>query len=156
MRKRIIQPASPAATPEDANWLPIDQLAEVEVSSESESAPIEAALLPGGTGWRAAAPGEQTIRLQFDSPQRVRRIRLRIQEETTPRLQEYVLSWSAEGGQPREIVRQQYNFSPGTNQQIEDYRVELEAVKTLELKIIPDLNRGSSAMASVAELRVAA
>ena len=56
-------------------------LAEVEITSEDAAHPIESALLPGSTsGWRAAEPGKQTIRLLFANPQRLRRIWLNFEE----------------------------------------------------------------------------
>ena len=72
------------------------------------------------------------------------------------RTQEYVLRWSADGGQSfREIVRQQWNFSPqGATSQTQDYRVELPAVTVLELSIVPDTS-GGAAVASLAQLRLA-
>ena len=46
----------------------MEGLAEVEITSEDADHPIESALLPGrASGWRAAGPGKQTIRLLFDS-----------------------------------------------------------------------------------------
>jgi len=51
-----------------------------EISSEDPSHPFENAL-QGGGGWRAAAPGPQVIRLNFDEPQSIRRIRLTFREE---------------------------------------------------------------------------
>jgi len=67
-----------------------------------------------------------------------------------------VLQWSLDGGQTyREIVRQQYNFSPpGMTREFEDYRVDLVGVTALELKIVPDIS-GGDARASVAQLRIA-
>jgi hypothetical protein len=113
----------------------------VEVTSEDENHPIESALLPAKKqGWRAAHPGEQTIRLTFDAPQRLRRIWLDSGETKTKRTQEFVLQWCSDGSQSyREIVRQQWNFSPPVSmREIEDYAVELDAVTVLELKIVPD------------------
>jgi hypothetical protein len=55
----------------------------------------------------------------------------------------------------REIVGQQYNFSPpGATREVEDYEVNLDGVTVLEMKIVPDISRGS-AVASLAELRIA-
>jgi len=66
MRKRIISTVQPNPVPSDPDWLNIEQLAEVEITSEDAAHPIESALLPGNTqGWRASTPGEQTIRLLF-------------------------------------------------------------------------------------------
>ena len=77
-------------------------------------------------------------------------------EPGTERTHEYVLRWSPDSGQSfREIVRQQWNFSPqGTTSETEDYHVELPAVTVLELSIIPDIS-GGIAFASLAQLRLA-
>ena len=113
MRKRMINP-HPSNTEEDeVDWLPIEQIALVEVTSEEPSHPIEAALLPGSeAGWSAALPGEQTILLIFDSPQKLKHIRLLFLESKVERFQEFVLRWSPDGQTFHEIVRQQWNFSP--------------------------------------------
>ena len=78
------------------------------------------------------------------------------QEDEQERTQEFVLRWSPDGGQSyREIVRQQYNFSPPeAAREVEDYDVDLGGVTALELKIVPDISDGS-ARASLAQLRVA-
>lgn len=156
MRKRIITPDPQNAAARGHDWLDLEQLAEVEVSSEDPAHPIDAALAAGGTsGWRAAGPGKQTIRLIFDSPQRLRRIRLVFDEAEWARTQEYVLRWSGDGGQSfREIVRQQWNFSPGgATSQREDHQVELTGVTVLELVITPDTS-GGAAPASLTQLRL--
>jgi hypothetical protein len=55
----------------------------------------------------------------------------------------------------REIVRQQWNFSPaGSGSEVEDYEVDLDGVSALELAIKPDLARGE-APATLASWRVA-
>ncbi len=106
-------------------------------------------------GWRAADSGTQTIRLIFDEPQRLKRISLVFEETETERTQEFVLRWSPDGGRSfREIVRQQWNFSPSNaTPEVEDYRVELSEVTVLELIIVPDISRGV-ARASLKSLRV--
>ena len=157
MRKRIVGPVEQGTAPRDQDWLNVEKLAEVEITSEDAAYPIESALLPGSTsGWRAAAPGKQTIRLLFSHPQRLRRIWLSFEETRIERTQEYVLRWSADGGQSfQEIVRQQWNFSPqGASSQTQDHHVELPAVSVLELSIIPDIS-GGTALASLAQLRLA-
>src|SRR5579871_1147553 len=111
MRKRMIS-TIPADAPEtDTNWLPLDQIAVVEVSSEDSSHPIENALVIGKeTGWRADLPGEQTLRLIFDHLQAIKRIRLSFVERDVERSQEFVLQWSPDEGKTfHEIVRQQWN-----------------------------------------------
>ena len=157
MRKRIIAPVQQKTTSPDLDWLNVEDLAEVEITSEDAAHPIEFALLPGqASGWRASGPGKQTIRILFTQPQRLRRIRLHFVETRTERTQEYVLRWSPDGGQSfREIVRQQWNFSPhGTTGETEDHHVELPAVTVLELSIIPDIS-GGNAFASLAQLQLA-
>ena len=156
MRKRIISEGL-QVSPQPGTWLDLERLATVEITSESEAQPIEAALVPGrGSGWRAAEPGEQLIRILFDQPVPLERIHLLFEENEQNRTQEFVLRWSRDGGRTYEqIQRQQYNFAPpGTNQQIEDYRVALEGVTVLELSIVPDLS-GGDALASLAQLRLA-
>jgi len=152
MRKRIIGKDAQAVAPSAQPWLDVEQIAQVEITSEDPSHPIESALRPGGgPGWQAGGPGEQTVRLLFDQPQQVRHIHLVFQEEQHPRTHEFVLRWSSDGGQSyREIVRQQYTFSPpGTTQEIEDYTVDLHGITALELQIIPDIS-GGAAVASLA------
>jgi hypothetical protein len=157
MRKKIIVPVQKETMPPGQDWLNVEELAEVEITSEDAAHPIESALVPGSaSGWRAAGPGKQTIRLFFAHPQRLRRIWMNFVETGTERTQEYVLRWSADGGQSfQEIVRQQWNFSPqGTTGETEDHHVELPAVTVLELNIIPDTS-GGKAVASLEQLRLA-
>ncbi len=157
MRKRIIGPGPSEAATGEPDWLDLDRLAQAEITSEAVGHPMESALIPGtDSGWRASQPGEQTIRLTFDEPQRLTRIHLVIQEDEQGRTQEFVLRWSPDGGQSyRDIVRQQYNFSPPeAAREVEDYHVDLDGVTTLELRIVPDIS-GGSARASLAQLRLA-
>jgi hypothetical protein len=156
MRKRIIDQGTQRVSFSSQQWLNVAHLAQVELTSEDAAHPIESALTPGaGAGWRAGQPGEQTIRLLFDEPQSVRHMRLLFQENERERTQQFVLRWSSDHGQSyREIVRQQYNFSPpGTADECEDYDVQLEGVTTLELTIIPDIS-GAPIYASLAQLRL--
>jgi hypothetical protein len=157
MRKRIITKATQNAIPPDQNWLDLENLAEAELTSEDATHPIESVLKPGGgPGWRASEAGQQTVRLLFEKPLRVRRVRLVFQEDEQDRTHEFVLRWSSDGGQSyREIVRQQYNFnSPHNTLEIEDYDVDLVGLTALELCIVPDIS-GGLARASVAQLCLA-
>lgn len=156
MRKRIIPQDSQPLSPANQQWLNVEHLARVELTSEDAAYPIESALTPGaGPGWRAGQPGEQTIRLLFDEPQSIRHVRLLFQENERQRSQQFILRWSSDGGRSyREIVRQQYNFSPPrTTEECEDYHVELEGVTLLELVIVPDTS-GVPVCASLAQLRL--
>jgi len=155
MRKRIIEPDIREASEIEHNWLNLEGLAQVEITSEDEAHPVEAALAPNGGCWRAAIAGEQKLRLLFDAAQKIRMIRLVFQEDHQERTQEFVLRWSADGKSYHDIARQQYNFSsPDSNRELEEYNVDLNAVTALELCIIPDIS-GGSARASLAEWRVA-
>ncbi len=157
MRKRLISSAPRGISPPDQDWLNLEHLATVEITSEDAKHPIESALLAGrDSGWCSQEPGEQTIRLVFDQPLRLRRIWLLFEESEVERTQEFVLRWSPDHGQTfREIVRQQWNFSPpDTIRELEDYRVDLSGVTVLELSIVPNKNAGP-ARASIAELRLA-
>ncbi len=157
MRKRVIGEGSQMFTPAEGIWLDLESLASVEVTSEDEAHPVESALAEGGgAGWRAARPGRQVIRLLFDEPQSLKRVRLLFEEESRGRTQEFALRWSPDGEQTyREVVRQQYTFSPpGTTREAEEYRVDLDGVTALELRIIPDID-GGDARASLKQLRLA-
>lgn len=157
MRKRIIREMLQSAEPIPTDWLNLDKLADVEITSEDPGYPIEAALLPDmHQGWRAADPGKQTIRLHFNHPQQIHCIQLTFQEPAVTRTQEYVLRWSHDNGLSfREIVRQQWNFSPEASAtELEDHTVALSGVTDIELNITPDIS-GQSILASLAKLRVA-
>jgi len=98
----------------EGEWLDLDKIARVEVTSEDPHFPIEYALAAdGGPGWRAAETGEQIIRIIFDAPRTLHRIKLEFSETEVARTQEFTLRWSAEIDGPfTEIVRQQWNFNP--------------------------------------------
>jgi hypothetical protein len=157
MRKRIINRGPQDISLENLEWLNLEALVDVEVTSEDAAHPIESALITGaGSGWRAEQPGQQTVRLLFHEPQTIERMNLVFQENEQERTQQFVLRWSSDAGQSyREIVRQQFNFSPpDTTRESEDYRVELAGVTALELSIVPDIS-GGSARASLNQLRLA-
>ena len=158
MRKRIIE-HGPQGTPsgKQGDWLDLEPLIQIEVTSEDAAHPIESALVhTAAQDWRAEGPGEQTIRLRFDEPAKLRRVRLVFREELQGRTQEFVLRWSPDGGRTyREIVRQQYTFSPpDTAREIEEYAVDLDGVTALELRIVPDIS-GGDARASLERMQLA-
>jgi hypothetical protein len=156
MRKRIIG-FDQVTEWKKEEWLDLAKLAEVEVTSEDDLFPVESALLPGANrGWRAADAGKQTIRIVFDQPQKITRIFVIFDELEISRTHQFVLRWTSGTGDPyREIVRQQWNFSPPeTEREIEDYHVQLSNVKVLELVIQPDITAGQ-AVASLMQLRLA-
>jgi len=140
-----------------SDWLDLEQLARVEITSEDTAHSIESALIENNdSGWLANEPGKQTIRLVFDKPQKITRIQLLFEESKHERTQEFVLHWSSnDQDTDREIVCQQYNFSPAANtREQEDYTVNLDGVLILEMNITPDIS-GGNARASLARLRLA-
>jgi hypothetical protein len=156
MRKRLITPTPENIRTRGEGWLDVERAGVVELTSEDKDFPVEAALVSGDArGWRASAPGSQTIRLIFDQPQRLRCISLVFEENETARTQEFVLRWSPDGGNSlKEIVRQQWNFSPPTAiREVEEYQVELSNVTVLELVIKPDIG-GGPARASLKSFRL--
>jgi hypothetical protein len=157
MRKNLIDTPEQKEVIVKQQWLDLESLAHVEYSSEDAAHPIENAFTPGRDSfWQAATPGKQIIRLLFDKPQKIASISLLFQEEEQARTQEFVLSYSADGGiSYQEILRQQYNFSPpDTCLQAEEYSVQLDAVNILELVIIPAIS-GGNARASLAQWLIA-
>jgi len=157
MRKTVIRSKGSGSNPSaPASWLDLPEIARAEVTSEDSDFPIEDALVPGkGRGWRAGEPGDQIIRLVFDSPRALRRIRLEFSEAEVDRTQQLTLRYSETNGPFKEIVRQQWNFSPqGSNTEVEDYEVEIDNVTSLELQIRPDLSQ-QSIFATLDALRVA-
>jgi hypothetical protein len=155
VRKSLIAPISKTEPASDQVWLDMDRIASVEVTSEQPGYPIESALMGDSRGWRAAHSGTQIIRMTFDRPQTLRRIRLVFEDCENARTQEFVLRWSR-GQEPsfREIVRQQWNFSPdGSVRENEDYTIHLSEVGTLELIVVPDKS-GGEARASLRSFRL--
>jgi hypothetical protein len=156
MRKHQVHP-TPCAPRSDRAWLAINSIASVEVTSEENGYPIQSALRPDSSrGWRAASPGSQTIRLIFREPQKLTRIWLAFEDTESTRTQQFLLRWSPGTGLSfREIVRQEWNFSPaGSVGEVEDYTVDLSGVGILELQILPDKKDGQ-AKASLRSLRLA-
>jgi hypothetical protein len=124
-------------------WLDLEQIATVEVTSEDPDFPVEAVFeFDSGVGWRASQDGEQQLRIIFDVPTTLHRMQLHFVEPEIERTQEFILRWSsAQGGPARDVVRQQWTFSPaGSTSEVEHYDVNLERVSVLELSIRPDLN----------------
>lgn len=153
MMKRIRPATAPAA---GENWRDLNEDVEVELTSEHPDWPIEGALLhqQDTTGWRADGPGPQSICLAWPAPVSIRRIRVVFEEHSQARTQEFVIRAATSEG-VREIVRQQFTFSPpGTTVQREEYSTNLDGVRRLELAIVPAID-GGSAIATLREWRLA-
>ncbi|MBV9083125.1 MAG: hypothetical protein JOZ62_10640 [Acidobacteriaceae bacterium] len=147
MRKRIVEPKSEPETSIHWPWLNLEEIADVEVTSEDSAHPVENVFLPNGAGgWKASTTGPQIIRLRFVAPETVTRIHLQFSEKASERMQEFVLHYADESNPGlREIVRQQWTFSPqGSTIEVEDYQVNLQNVTMLQLTIDPDRGRNTS------------
>jgi F5/8 type C domain len=122
----------------------IAAVATVLVSSEDPRHPIDYAFDgqrgPGASRWIAAQSGEQALILAFDTPQTIRKILVEVEEPEISRTQEMAVSISQDGGQTyRELMRQEYNFSPpGTTLEHEEWSIKADAVSHLQLRIKPD------------------
>jgi hypothetical protein len=156
MRKQILQ-STPTSADASPGELDIAALATAFITSETTEHPIEQAFDgrrgPGGSRWVAATPGEQTLILAFDAPQRIHRVALEVEETEMDRTQELQLAVSGDGGQTyRELLRQEYTFSvPGTTFEREDWALDGAAVTHLRLWIKPDKS-GRPCRASVTSL----
>jgi hypothetical protein len=153
VRKRLVEISSPSTS---ADWLAVQDIAQIELTSEDDAHPIESALIAGrGTGWRASRPGEQVIRLVFDRPQAIRLIHLIFEDAEQERVHEFTLRWSSNrGASYAEIVRQQFSFSPsGATREVEDYALDVDNATDVELRIRPDLSR-RDVVANLKELRI--
>ena len=156
MRKRLITPTPETVRSRGEGWLDVERAAIVEITSEDKDYPVESAFASGeARGWRAAQAGPQTIRLVFDQPRRLRSISLVFEENEIARTQEFVLRCSSDGRSAvKDIVRQQWNFSPPESiREVEEYQLELSGITTLELIINPDIN-GGIARASLKNFRL--
>jgi hypothetical protein len=154
MRKSIVSPSTTTASPISDLWRDLERIARVEISSEDEKFPIEQALgKKATTGWRAATTGPQLIRLHFDEPLTIKRLQLHFVDKTSERSQEFAL-FAGAGTELKEIVRQQWTFSPnGSTEEIEDYAENLSGITTLELRIDPDRSHDPKASKEYASLQ---
>ena len=138
----------------------VPDVATVQVTSEDAAHPIDNAFDrdrgPGGSRWIAVGPGEQTVILLFDSPQTIRKIGVEIEELAVSRTQELSLSVSSDGGRTyRELVRQEFNFSPpGTSFERELWSASAGGVTHLRLDIKPDKG-GRAGRATLTSLTLA-
>jgi len=135
MRKNLVSAIHNIDAASKHDWLELERVARVEVSSEAEGYPVEGALLNDERrAWRANEPGTQTIRRLFDHPQTIRLVRVVFKEEESARTQEFVLRWLPEGTSDwKDVIRQQWNFSPPqTAIECEEYEIDLPSAGGLE------------------------
>lgn len=146
LRKRLLKEHAGETVPPGTNatMMSVPDVASVLVSSEDPLHPIDHVFDdrngPGGTRWIAGEVGEQTIIVAFDRPQRLQKVNLEIEEADMSRTQELSLAVSDDGGQTyREVLRQEYNFSPPDAMfEREWWAVPVENLTHLRLIIKPD------------------
>jgi hypothetical protein len=142
-RKEVVPRRYPASASRDGE-ISIHDVATVQVTSEELEYPIDHAFDehrgPGASRWIASEPGEQMVLLVFDRPQTLRKIVVEIEELAVSRTQELTVSVSSDGGRTyRELVRQEFNFSPpGTSFEREVWATSETGVTHLRLDIRPD------------------
>jgi hypothetical protein len=145
IRKRIVRDAcSPPSLDTKLPTLDIPTIATVIITSEEADHPIEYVFDgqrgPGASCWRAAVPGEQCVIINFDTPQMLHQLVLDIEEPEVIRTQELLISVSLDGGRTyRDVVRQEYNFSPpGTTYERETWALNTDRVTHLAIRITPN------------------
>ena len=134
----------------DVPWLDLEALADVTIVVGGRR------VQRSSGAWSADSPGEQFIDIRFHHPTSVGRLRVVSSEAEQSRTQEITI-WASlhRGEQHREVLRQQFNFSPrGATEEVEEYVLQLEEVSGIQFRIVPSID-GRSAVARVRELRVA-
>jgi hypothetical protein len=135
---------------DDIEWLDLDEVAVVTIVSGGRQMPR-----PSGI-WSINAPGEQLIEIRFHEPTSVSHLRLISSEIEQDRTQEITV-WASlnRGEQHRELLRQQFNFSPnGATEEIEEYAPRLAAVSAIQLRVVPSID-GRKAVARIGGVWVA-
>jgi len=160
IRKRIVRDACPPSLDTDLPALDIPTIATMTITSEEADHPIEHVFDgqrgPGTSRWRAAVLGEQCLIINFDMPQTLHQLVLDIEEPYVTRTQELLISVSADGGRTyREVVRQEYNFSPpGTTYERETWALNTNRVTHLAIRITPDKG-GRAGLATLTSVMLA-
>jgi hypothetical protein len=126
--------------------------ATIAYSSEQPDHPVEHLLDgnsgPGATRWISARPDTiERILVEFDRPQAISRLIYEVEEAERERTQEVHVEVSQDGGRTyRQILVQEYNFSPGgATYQREEQRFNLRQVNHLRLTIVPNKNGSGTA-----------
>jgi hypothetical protein len=156
LRKQILGEPPRRWSTSDVKDIPA--LATVLITSEAPDHPIDHAFDSRGgrtgTRWMAAADGEQTVIVAFDTPQTIRQVIVEVEETSTSRTQVLSISVSEDGGQTfREQVRQEFNFSPpGTIFEREEWSIAAQAITHLRVVIQPDKGgaRGRATLTTLA------
>jgi hypothetical protein len=160
LRKRPLE-ADAATSARDPGEIDIAGCATIAYSSEDPAHPVEHMLDgrrgPGATRWMSARPDTtECIVIEFDRPPTISRLVYEVEETMRERTQEVRVEVSEDGGQSyRQVLVQEYNFSPGgATYQREEQRFNLRQVTHLRLSIVP--NKSGSGTATLTTLRLCA
>jgi hypothetical protein len=155
LRKRPLETG--AETIAHAGEIDIVSCATIAYSSEHPAHPAEHMLDgrsgPGATRWISARPDTvEHIVVEFDQPQTISRLVYEVEEAMRERTQEVRVEVSEDGGGAyRQILVQEYTFSPGgATYQREELRFNLHPVSHLRLTIVP--NKSGSGTAALTSL----
>jgi hypothetical protein len=158
LRKRPLE-AEAAASLGNAGEIDTAGSATIAYSSEDPAHPVEHMLDgrsgPEATRWMSARPDTtEHIVIEFDRPQTISRILYEVEETIRERTQEVRVEVSEDRGQSyRQILVQEYNFSPGgATYQRQEQRFNLRQVTHLRLTIVP--NKSGSGTATLTTLRL--
>ena len=159
LRKRPLE-TDAATNARAAGEIDIAGCGTIAYSSEDPAHPVEHMLDgrsgPGATRWISARPDTtEHIVIEFDRPETISRLVYEVEETMRERTQEEVrVEVSEDGGRSyRQILVQEYNFSPGgATYQREEQRFNLRQVTHLRLTIFP--NKSGSGTATVTALRL--
>jgi hypothetical protein len=156
LRKR---PLEVNAATSAADEIDIAGCAAIAYTSEDPAHPVEHMLDgccgPGAPRWMSARPDTtEHIVIEIDRPQTISGLVYEVEETTRERTQEVRVEASEDGGQSyRQILVQEYNFSPGgATYQREEQRFNLRQVTHLRLTIVP--NKSGSGTATLTALRL--
>ena len=158
LRKRPLEGSAPANTGA-TGAIDIAGCATIAYSSEQPDHPVEH-LLDGHSGlgatrWIGARPDTiEHILVEFDRPQTISRLVYEVEETERERTQEVRVEVSEDGGRTyRQILVQEYNFSPGgATYQREEQRFNLRQISHLRLTIVP--NKHGSGTATLTTFRL--
>ena len=159
VRKRVLPQARSLSAPLPSNEIDLAACATILYSSEDPRYPIEH-LLDGRSGRGATRwlSGRQNtteeVVLEFDRPERIRRVIFDAEELLVERTQQIVMEFSSDGGKAyRKVFVQEYTFSPhGSTYQREDLSVDLREVTHVRLIVVP--NKGGSGTACLTSIRL--
>jgi hypothetical protein len=157
LRKRPLEASAEKIA--HAGEIDIVSCATIAYSSEHPAHPAEHMLDgrsgPGATRWISARPDAvEHIVVEFDRPQPISRLVYEVEEAMRERTQEVRVEVSEDGGGVyRQILVQEYTFSPGgATYQREELRFNLDPVSHLRLTIVP--NKSGSGIATLTSLRL--